>query len=116
VLVSFESEANSYLARYFTGEAASSQSDEAVRVLRIHANTRNSSYLCVIPSGSCCSRIALSILEGRSAPPIFVSSRPESAERRDPGVHLFATYHRHLPRPEHAQTIRTDPSVLHITE
>ena len=33
--VSFQSEADSYLARYFTGEAASAQSDEAVRVLRL---------------------------------------------------------------------------------
>ena len=34
------SEAKSYLARYFTGEAASSQSDEAVRVLRIGAKAK----------------------------------------------------------------------------
>ena len=34
------SEAKSYLARYFTGEAAASQSDEAVRVLRIGAKAK----------------------------------------------------------------------------
>ena len=52
-----------YLARYFTGEAASSQSDEAVRVLLSLAAPRSSS----------------------SCDLIFVSSRPESAEWRDPG-------------------------------
>ena len=47
----------------FTGEAASSRSDEAVRVLQSLAAPRSSS----------------------SCDLIFVSSRPESAEWRDPG-------------------------------
>ena len=38
--MSIQNEAKTYLARYFTGEAASSQSDEAVRVLRIGAKAK----------------------------------------------------------------------------
>jgi hypothetical protein len=84
-----QSEAKSYLARYFTGEAASSQSDEAVRVLGIHANTRSSSFPCVIPTGV------------HEAEGLVSTSSPQPA---------------HLPSREHAHTTRTDPSVLHITE
>ena len=46
--MSIQNEAKTYLARYFTGEAASSQSDEAARVLRIGAKAKE--LLCVILS------------------------------------------------------------------
>ena len=48
--MSIQNEAKTYLARYFTGEAASSQSDEAVRVLQIGAKAKE--LLCVILSRS----------------------------------------------------------------
>jgi len=52
------------LARYFTGEAASSRSDEAVRVLRIShkAALCRVLYLCVIPSEAEGPRIFFSAL------------------------------------------------------
>ena len=52
----------------FTGETVSSRSDEAVKVPPIYANTENLFLFRVI----------------------FVSSRPESAERRDPGFRPLA--------------------------
>ena len=67
-----------YLARYFTGEPASSQSDEAVRVPRSTQTQRSyfspfrlPSYLCVIPSEVEGPEPPLSIPEGGCGAPSF---------------------------------------------